>query len=152
VKPEVLVLLGDFAEGQTMLSRLAWKFGWSIRKAATSRDLRQVAREAQVVGVFLNTARWQGDVRGRVRETCSAAAGGRVVACHRFRDANRFDHELPDGTFYTLALPLDESEVRQSLGYLSEAVARDGALRAGKKAARKAASSSVAAQARELAS
>jgi len=116
--------LGDL--DLTSLNRVAVDFGWAVQVA---HDLRQaVGMWAQpgTVAVFANHDAvgagfsWLDIVRLLIRTMPDA----RVVVCHGFGDV--FDWpELSDaGAFHALRLPLQEDELRQSLGFIWEAEKR----------------------------
>jgi len=110
----------------TTLNIVAADFGWAVQVAHDLRQTAEMVTPLTTVAVFANH-----DVVGVgfswleiVRVLRRALPEARLIVCHGFGDV--FDWtELSDaGAFHALRLPLQEDELRQSLGFIWEAEKR----------------------------
>jgi DNA-binding NtrC family response regulator len=110
----------------TTLNSIAADFGWTVQVAHNLRQAAELVVSLSAVALFATH-----DAVGVgfswleiVRLLRRALPDVRLVVCHGFGDA--FDwRELCDaGAFHALRLPLQEDELRQSLGFIWEAEKR----------------------------
>jgi DNA-binding NtrC family response regulator len=123
LKPSTVVLFGGFLDEATEIERLARELGWSTAITTTRPGLREIANDYSIMGILIDTR------GGRLCEMVDSIRAvdplSRLVVCRGFGDPDCAD-ELPMvEAFDALFLPLSSSELRQSLGFLACAAARD---------------------------
>lgn len=102
------------------LQTVAGEFGWAV---TTSNDLRDAA-SAQAV-LFHRDALGSGcSWLEAVRQLRLALPEARLIACHGFAEAIDWPELCDAGAFHARGLPLRASEIRRSLGFISEAEKR----------------------------
>jgi hypothetical protein len=116
--------LGDL--DLTTLNGVAGDFGWIVQVAHDLRQTVEMWAQPGTVAVFANHEAvgagfsWLEIVR-ILRRTLPE---GRLVVCHGFGDAFDWPELSAAGAFHALRLPLQEDELRQSLGFIWEAEKR----------------------------
>ncbi len=118
----LLAILGDLDDERLVLDRAAKEFGWDTVSAGTPEELANSCEKARVVGVVVASREGRDPEAWRV---WSNGAKVRPILC--WRPAERLEqHQLAEWNAYdALLLPLRFVEVRRSLGFLAQAVARD---------------------------
>lgn len=126
-----------------VLRVVAEEFGWGVKLVEDISDLAvaQVCRRAAVV-------LFHRDAVGREHSWFDAARflrltlpESRLVACHGFSELLEWPELSDFGVFHAVGLPLKENEVRQSLGFVWQALnsPKDSTLRVKKTGAYRAA-------------
>ena len=104
---------------------VAEEFGWTVaiagnlREAATANKYRRAS-----VALFHREALGRNSWSDAVRVLQSALPDVRPVACHAFSEPVDWPTLCDAGAFHSLRLPLNESEVRQSFGFVWESEQR----------------------------
>jgi hypothetical protein len=119
-----LIFLGNIGAERLPLDLLAGEFGWSIEKAASLDELREIGIARHIVAVLFD-AQTLGLERDRaLRAVQDAASNALPIVCHRSSEPIRWPVLAKAGAFHALLLPLHASELRQSLAFVSGAQAR----------------------------
>lgn len=119
MKSDIIVLPGSARFESAVLHSVAREFGWSVNLAA---DLFEGRNRRIVAVLFSHDA--LGAQHGWIETTRilrKALPDTRLVACHGFRDHVDWPTLNEAGAFHSLWLPLKETEVRKTLGFLWEA-------------------------------
>lgn len=119
--PPTLILLGRFQDSCGLIERAASELGWRTAIAEGSDQFSRLCEKANTVGAFIDSGACQ---RSGLSEACSSTAHRRIKSIVCATSANRLEaHELESlGAFDALLLPLRYEEVRQSLGFLAQAL------------------------------
>lgn len=115
----IIVMPGSGRFDGAVLHRVAREFGWNVSLAA---DLFESRHRRIVAVLFLHDA--LGAQHGWIETTrmlSNAWPDTRLVACHGFTDYVDWPTLNDAGVFHSLWLPLKETEVRKTLGFLWEA-------------------------------
>jgi hypothetical protein len=122
-----IVFVGGPQVETAALDHLVSEFGWSLEVAADLDCLRKLSAARNLVAVLFDAhslgLSWQHALR-LVRETASQAL---AIACPTLSDRLNWPELAESGAFHALALPFSDSEVRQSLGFVSFARSRRAA-------------------------
>jgi hypothetical protein len=114
-----VVFLGGPHVQTAALGLLMPEFGWSLEIASDLDALRRFSAAGGLVAVLFDAdslgLSWP-DALKLVRE---AAPQALLIPCHRLSDRVNWPDLAESGAFHALALPFDQSEVRQSLGFVS---------------------------------
>jgi DNA-binding NtrC family response regulator len=128
----IIVMRGLGQIDLASLNIVAADFGWTVQVAHDLRQTAELVAQLRTVAVLVkHDAVGAGfswlEIVGLLRRTLPDV---RLVVCHGFGDV--FDWpELSDaGAFHALRLPLQEDELRQSLGFIWEAEKRFATARA----------------------
>jgi DNA-binding NtrC family response regulator len=110
----------------TTLSGVAAEFGWTVQVAHDLRQTAELFAPLSAVALFAtHDAVGAGfswlEILGLLRQTLPDI---RLVVCHGFGDAFDWPELSAAGAFHALRLPLQEDELRQSLGFIWEAEKR----------------------------
>jgi hypothetical protein len=118
--PTVVVMPGSMPVGLPMVRAIADDFGWKVEVALTLDEVARLRDDSKPLAVLC-----QEDSLGRsrpwvetIRAFKSAVSDVRLIACHGFSDAVDWPAMARAGAFHGLWLPLKESEVRQSFGFV----------------------------------
>jgi hypothetical protein len=117
----ILALLGDYADDRDVLDRAAAEFGWATAIVGDDEELARLGRVAPVAGVLLDMEALGSGLPPALFTPCHLPK----ILCARA--ARRLDHDdlVRFGAYDALLMPLRFNEVRQSLGFLAQALARD---------------------------
>jgi hypothetical protein len=122
-----VVFLGGPQVQTAALGHLVPEFGWSLEIASDLEGLRGLAAAGPLVAVLFDAnslgLSWP-DALERVRAAASPAL---LIPCHRLSEPVNWPALADSGAFHVLALPFEQSEVRQSLGFVSFARSRRAA-------------------------
>jgi hypothetical protein len=122
-----IVFLGGPQIETAALDHLVPEFGWSLEIAADLDGLRALSAARSLVAVLFDAEGlalpWQRALK-LVRDAASPAL---PIPCHHLSDRVNWPELAESGAFHALALPFDHSEVRQSLGFVSDARRRRSA-------------------------
>ncbi|HUA87763.1 MAG TPA: hypothetical protein VMB85_28095 [Bryobacteraceae bacterium] len=114
-KPGV-VLLGDIPYDP--VAELAAKFGWPVENASCFEDLRKIHSQRGTVAVLFEPAGFGLSWEMALDYVRQAAPGALVIVCRRFSDTLDWSTLAARGAFHMISLPVKESELRQSLGFI----------------------------------
>src|ERR1700677_507662 len=114
----VVALLGDLSSGTTLLNNVIRDYGWSYQQVSSFENLRQLNQDRSVVAVLFEPTTlgtpWN-DALTRILEAVPEAL---PLVCQRFSETAAWPDLADAGAFHALSLPLDECELRQSLGFV----------------------------------
>jgi hypothetical protein len=118
----LIVMQGSARFDLPVLERVAGEFGWAVKVIHTLSDVAPQREGTTAALLFYRDAcgpdcSWH----DAVRLLSLALPGIRLVACHGFTEPLDWPNLCDAGAFHALWLPLKEDEVRQSLGFISEA-------------------------------
>lgn len=120
---ETVVFLGDFSDTRVPLEALAAKFGWAMESVLFQSELLALHATRDVVAVFFRPAAGM-DWRSALEMVLNAAPAASAVVCHGFAEMLSWPEMANAGAFLPLALPFHSDEVRQTLGFIANAVSR----------------------------
>jgi hypothetical protein len=116
----IIVMPGSARLDLHALQAVAGEFGWAVKLAGDMRD----AAAAQAV-LFYRDALGPGcSWVDAVRRLRLALPEARLVACHGLAESIDWPELCDAGAFHALGLPLNENEVRRSLGFIAQALTR----------------------------
>lgn len=129
---ETVVLAGVWVIDQAALDNLAAEFGWSVARVSSIPQLAEMKVGGNLVAVLFNPQGLGLTKHGLTGEQAlqvvrEAAPGALPIVCHGFADTVDWPELAEAGAFHLLRMPLDLSEVRQSLGFVREATRRSEA-------------------------
>ena len=126
IRLRTIVFLGDVQGGSPSLHHVASSFGWSVADAQSVAELGALSREHEVVAVFFDPRGLNPSWAYALKSVQEAAPGAAAIVCYSFADEIPWPEMAEAGAFHCLNLPLDPDEVKQSLGFVSEAQMRRG--------------------------
>jgi DNA-binding NarL/FixJ family response regulator len=113
-----LVLLGDFSNERLDFDSVVHDFGWSVSRASSLSELVEIGRSRTVVAVLVQNGALNMPLPEGLRAIRAAAPRGRIIVCHNVGQAHSRTAMIEAGAFGVLLMPLAQSEVRQSLGFV----------------------------------
>ena len=120
----VVVFLGCFPNEAEASAVRAAEFGWSLESAPTLADLRKLNESSHVIAVFFDAETvglsWP-QALDSVRDIAPSAL---PIACQKFSDKLPWPALAAAGMFHTVPRPFKAGEVRQSLGFVWQAILR----------------------------
>jgi hypothetical protein len=122
----ILVMPGSARLDLRALRAVAREFGWAVQVAGDLRTAAETQADEKSDAVLFHRdapgagCSWLDAVR-LLRLTLPEA---RLIACHGFAESINWPELCDAGAFHALGLPLNENEVRKSLGFLAQAVKR----------------------------
>src|SRR5579862_9774780 len=121
-----VVLAGSLPVGRVALGTLVSELGWSLAEAGSLHDLRTLRFRHSVVAVLFNPASLGMSWNRGLWSVLNAAPDALPILCHTSGENVDWTSAAEAGAFHSLLLPLEEREVRQSLGFAwSELFARE---------------------------
>lgn len=117
MKDHLLVLPDPDPSDLAVVRAVAREFGWQVN------GLVPPDRIAAVLSKCATGESWPATVRN-LRDAYPEA---RIITCHGFRDFIDWGQMYDLNTFHAIRTPMQEEEVRQSLGFLWEAEQRSRA-------------------------
>lgn len=113
-----VTLLGNLNIDRSVFDRIAKEFDWDVEQTPTLRSLRDMSDSRNVVAVLFS-ARTLGVPWNQALESVLAAAPRALpVVCAGFSESIRWPELSDAGAFHELRLPIEEGEVRRSLGFI----------------------------------
>jgi hypothetical protein len=122
-----VVFLGEPHVETAALCDLVPAFGWAFASAADLDGLRKLSGVNNLVAIFFDATSLGLSWERAIRLLRDAASSALLIACHRLSERVNWPDLADSGAFHALALPLDRSEVRQSLSFVSFARSRRAA-------------------------
>jgi DNA-binding NtrC family response regulator len=122
----IIVMRGLGQIDLATLNIAAADFGWIVHVAHDLRHIAELVAQLRTVAVLANRDvvgagfAWL-EIVGLLRRTLPDV---RLVVCHGFGDVFDWPELSAAGAFHALRLPLQEDELRQSLGFIWEAEKR----------------------------
>jgi len=116
----IIVMPGSARLDLPTLQAVAGDFGWTVKVAGgmpQAADVQAVLFYRDALG---SGCSWLDAVR-RLRLALPEA---RLVACHGLAESIDWPELCEAGAFHALGLPLNENEVRKSLGFIAQALKR----------------------------
>jgi hypothetical protein len=113
-----VVLLASPAVQTLPLDHLVPEFGWSLATAANLDQLRDLTIARNVVAILFEPNGLGLSPEHALRSVRDVSAHAFLIPCHRFSDVVNWPELADAGAFHALALPFDQGEVRQSLGFV----------------------------------
>jgi hypothetical protein len=121
LKPGI-VLLGNIP--LEPVAGLAATFGWPVEKADCFTNLRKITSRLGVIAVLFEPQSFGLSWDMTLDWVRDAAPGALAIVCRRFSDVIDWPRLAARGAFHLISLPLDERELRQSLGFIWAATRR----------------------------
>jgi DNA-binding NtrC family response regulator len=112
-----VVVLSRAAIDRKMLSRVADSFGWDVLNLSRLQDLNAVDT-GRIAAVIFDRQTAGCDWLHAAAALRAAAPGARLIAGHSFSESIDWPELCDAGVFHAIRLPLSESELFQSLGYV----------------------------------
>jgi len=106
------------------MERLAAESGWSFEHAGNLRQLREIGSLRDVVAVLIDTATLGMPPQQALQAVAHAVPRSLPILCHKASETIQWTELAQAGAFHALLMPLHPSEVRQALGFVSEARGR----------------------------
>ena len=113
-----VVLFGDLPVERQALEPLIAEFGWSLTEVRSIRDLTQANCDHNVIAVLFDPQTLCLPWDRVLHSILDAAPRTLPILCHRFAEAIDWPQVAEAGAFHSLQLPLNQREVRQSLGFV----------------------------------
>jgi len=125
---KIIVMRGSACIDAEVLGAVAREFGWAVETAGDLREIaaaqasRATGRPAEPAAVlFHRSAFGSCSWLEAVRQLSLALPRVHPIACHGFAEPIDWPGLCEAGAFHSLWLPLKESEVHQSFGFVWEA-------------------------------
>jgi hypothetical protein len=104
----------------SILTDTAGEMGWTVEVARNLDEVQAAQSGRKTVAILMQRGAFGlrcswGEALGRVR---SVSGPTRIVVCHGLGEPVDWQSLADAGAFHALALPLQENEVRQSLGFV----------------------------------
>ncbi len=119
----VVAFLGHLPIERQAIDRLAWKYGWAFRHAASLSDVAGITGRT-VIAVLFDPKDLNTDWRTALGQLRKAAPDALPVVCRRFSDTGQWPEMTKAGVFYLLHRPFALSEIQQCFGFIREAQRR----------------------------
>jgi DNA-binding NtrC family response regulator len=116
--PETIVVLGNMIDGHPSLEPVFLEFEWSIQTTLSLDGLADLSSQLDVLAVLVDPALLDLPWKQTLAAVQRAAPRALPILCHRFSDAIDWTEAANAGAFHLLGLPLNTSELRQSLGFV----------------------------------
>ena len=116
----IVIMPGSARLDVQAVQHAAAEFGWAVKLAGEPSD----AASAQAVLFHRDALGPECSWLDAVQRLKCALPEARLIVCHRFSEAIDWPELSDAGAFHALGLPLRASEVRKSLGFISEAEKR----------------------------
>lgn len=114
----IVVLFGDFPVERKAFDSLVSEFGWSVKEIRTVRDLAQASLDYNLIAVLFDPQHLSLPWDKILRCILNTAPGTLPILCHRFAETIDWPKVAEAGVFHSLHWPLNQGEVRQSLGFV----------------------------------
>ena len=114
----IVVLFGDLPVERQALDLLVAEFGWSLTEVRTARDLAQANVDYNLITVLFDPETLSLPWDRALRLIFEAAPRTLPILCHRFAEGIDWPQVAEAGAFHSILLPLNQREVRQSLGFV----------------------------------
>ena len=114
---ETVILLGHVS-GRKSIERLLAEFGWALESATTMGGLTRIGSRSDVVAVLIDPVAIELPWKRALAAVRREAPHALPVLCHPFSDPIEWTEASAEGAFHLLGLPLNLSELRQSLGFV----------------------------------
>ena len=114
----IVVLFGDLPVERKAFDPLVSQFGWSVKEIRTVRDLAQANLDYDLIAVLFDPQRLSLPWDKVLRSILDKAPRTLPVLCHRFAEMIDWPKMAEAGVFHSLQWPLNQGEVRQSLGFV----------------------------------
>jgi len=114
----VLAIAGALPAERAGIAGVASGFGWSLKEAAGTEALRELAADHIVVAVLFSPGSLQLPWELALQAVLNAAPKTRAILCHGFAEPIHWPQAADAGAFHSLMLPLDLAELRRSLGFV----------------------------------
>ena len=124
----IVVLFGDLPVERQALDPLIAEFGWSLIEVRSIRDLAQANCDHNLIAVLFDPQTLCLPWDRALRSILDAAPRTLPILCHRFAEAIDWPQVAEAGAFHSLQLPLNQREVRQSLGFVWSVKRRSSAI------------------------
>ena len=116
--PETIVVIGNMTNGHPLLESVFLEFEWSTEATSTLDGLADIYSRSDVLAVLMDPAALDLPWRQALAAVQRTAPRALPILCHRFSDAVDWTEAANAGAFNLLGLPLNVSELRQSLGFV----------------------------------
>jgi len=111
-----VVFLGS--SGTQPLNPLVQEFGWAFETSSSLDEFRNLNAIRSPVAILVDADSLGSSWRQALRSIREIDSQSLLIVCHRFSDNVDWSELAEAGAFHSLALPLDVSEVRQSLAFV----------------------------------
>jgi len=114
----IVILFGDLPVEDQTLDLLVAEFGWSVKEIHTVRELAQANVDYNLVAVLFDPQHLSLPWDKVLRSILDTAPRTLPILCHRFAEAIDWPKVAEAGAFHSIQWPLNQGEVRQSLGFV----------------------------------
>jgi|KBSSwiStaDraftv2_1062776.scaffolds.fasta_scaffold1631159_1 hypothetical protein len=115
---ETICLLGNPSVEPRSMGTLAAESGWSYEHAGNFGKLREIGRQRAIVAVLIDAGSLGVPIKDALQAVSEALPKALPIVCHKSSETIRWSDLADAGAFHALLMPLCESEVRQSLGFV----------------------------------
>jgi DNA-binding NtrC family response regulator len=113
-----LAILGNPDIDRIVLDTIAAEFHWDVDHAPNLPRLREMSDERDVVAVLFDARNLGGSWHDALASVRAAAPNALPIVCAGFADPIRWSDVADAGAFHELRLPIDDGELRRSLGFI----------------------------------
>jgi hypothetical protein len=114
----IVVLFGDLPVERKAFDPLVSQFGWSVKEIRTVCDLAQASLDYNLIAVLFDSQHLSLPWDKVLRSILDTAPRTLPILCHRFAETIDWPKVAEAGVFHSLPWPLNQGEVRQSLGFV----------------------------------
>lgn len=113
-----VALLGNLNIDRKVFDGVASEFDWGVEQVKNLPALREMSAVQNVVAVLFSARALGIPWNCALESVLTAAPRALPVACPGFSETIRWPELADAGAFHELHLPIDEGEVRRSLGFI----------------------------------
>jgi DNA-binding NtrC family response regulator len=113
-----VVTLGNLNIDPVVLGTVATEFHWDVDQAPSVHILREMKAHRNVVAVLFNARNLGTSWHDALEAIRTAAPAALPIVCAGFADPVRWSELADAGAFHELRLPVDDGELRRSLGFI----------------------------------
>src|SRR5580658_1755343 len=113
-----VAILGNPDIDRIVLNTIATEFHWDVDHAPNLPCLRKMSDERDVVAVLFDARNLGVSWYDALASVRAAAPNALPIVCAGFADPIRWSDVADAGAFHELRLPIDDGELRRSLGFI----------------------------------
>jgi DNA-binding NtrC family response regulator len=118
---ETVCLLGNPYGERLSMDALAAESGWAFEHVGNLSQLQEIGVKRNIIAVLIDTGALGMPPNGALRAVTDVLPNALPILCHKASETIQWAELAQAGAFHALLLPLRASEVRQTLGFVSEA-------------------------------
>jgi AmiR/NasT family two-component response regulator len=114
---DCVVLFGDFSEEPVDIRQIGSEFSWSVTEAASFREVRAAYYRNPIAAIVIQAHSISAPLQSVLEELAILAPGARLIVSYKAGDAGLLRDIIDSGACGAVMSPLNETELRQTLGF-----------------------------------